>query len=87
MSKENEVYTVVRSFTRQGLRRSDKTPEWKEEMKKRFSGVRGSSPIASAESIDWNDIVRKSSLAISILRDEETGVEEVTETYRYDVDA
>jgi hypothetical protein len=63
------------------------TPEWREEMKKRFNGERGSSQIANAESIDWNDIVRQSSLAISILRDEETGIEEVTETYSYNVDA
>ncbi len=80
-------YRVARHFTRQGLRRADMTPQWFEESKKKFGEIHGPFPIANPGSIDFGDNVMQGSCVVSILRDEETGIEDVTVSYSNDVDA
>ena len=91
MSKEKAAlcvppgYTVVRHFKRQGVRKSDMTPEWREEMRKKFGEIHGPFPT-NPESIDFGDNVIKDSYGILILRDDETGIEEVIVYDNSDVD-
>ena len=79
-------YPADQHFTRQTPQRSYMTPPRLEEWKKKFGEIHESFPTVVPDSIDCGNSVDQGGCVVSILRDEETGEEEVTITYRPDVD-
>ena len=79
-------YPADRHFTRQTQRRAYMTPQRLEEWKKKFGETHEPLPTSKKPDSECGDSVDRGGCVVSILRDEETGEEEVTITYRPDVD-